>query len=41
MDVVSHDPAQLLADYSRLQAEAQALRDELRSILAKSLSGPY
>jgi type I restriction enzyme M protein len=35
--VVSHDPEQLLADYARLQGEAQVLRDELRDILAKSL----
>ncbi|MEZ5608187.1 MAG: class I SAM-dependent DNA methyltransferase [Burkholderiaceae bacterium] len=33
----SHDPDQLLADYARLQAEAQALRDELKGILAQSL----
>ena len=33
----SHDPEQLLADYARLQGEAQGLRDELRDILAKSL----
>jgi len=38
-DAVSHDPEQLLADYARLQAEAQALRDEMRGILAKSLDG--
>ena len=37
VDVVSHDPEVLLADYARLQAEAQALRDQLRDILAKSL----
>jgi type I restriction enzyme M protein len=37
-DLVSHDPEQLLADYARLQGEAQALRDELKDILAKSLS---
>jgi type I restriction enzyme M protein len=36
---ISHDPEQLLADYARLQGEAQALRDELRGILAKSLAG--
>ena len=34
----SHDPEVLLADYARLQAEAQALRDELKGILAQSLS---
>ncbi|GAB1386668.1 type I restriction-modification system subunit M [Melaminivora sp.] len=33
----SHDPDTLLADYARLQAEAQALRDELKGILAQSL----
>jgi type I restriction enzyme M protein len=32
----SHDPEHLLADYARLQGEAQALRDELKQILAKS-----
>ena len=37
-DLVSHDPAQLLADYARLQGEAQALRDQLRDILEKSLA---
>jgi type I restriction enzyme M protein len=40
VDAVSHDPAQLLADYARLQGEAQALRDELKIILAKSLASP-
>ena len=34
----SHDPGKLLADYARLQAEAQALRDELKGILAQSLA---
>jgi len=34
----SHDPEQLLADYARLQTEAQALRDELKQIFAKSLA---
>lgn len=34
----SHDPEVLLADYARLQSEAQALRDELKGILAQSLS---
>ncbi|MEY4507226.1 MAG: hypothetical protein RL297_1804 [Pseudomonadota bacterium] len=37
--VVSHDPEQLLADYARLQTEAQSLRDQLKSILAQSLGG--
>jgi type I restriction enzyme M protein len=40
VDDVSHDPAQLLADYARLQGEAQALRDELKKILAKSPASP-
>jgi type I restriction enzyme M protein len=38
-DVATHDPEQLLADHARLQAEAQALRDELKAILAQSLGG--
>ncbi|MDP3923739.1 MAG: SAM-dependent DNA methyltransferase, partial [Hydrogenophaga sp.] len=38
-DVVSHDPDTLLADYARLQSEAQTLRDQLKAILAESLSG--
>jgi type I restriction enzyme M protein len=37
---VSHDPEQLLADYARLQTEAQSLRDQLKSILAQSLGAP-
>jgi type I restriction enzyme M protein len=40
VDTVSHDPEQLLADYARLQGEAQALRDELKKILAKSPASP-
>ncbi|MDP3425016.1 MAG: class I SAM-dependent DNA methyltransferase [Burkholderiaceae bacterium] len=36
-DVATHDPEQLLAEHTRLQAEAQALRDELKAILAQSL----
>ena len=39
-DVISHNPEALLADYARLQREAQALRDQLKAILAESLSGP-
>ncbi len=35
----SLDPEALLADYARLQAQAQALRDELKGILAQSLTG--
>jgi type I restriction enzyme M protein len=38
-DVTTHDPDQLLADHTRLQAQAQALRDELKAILAQSLGG--
>lgn len=38
---VSHDPEQLLADQARLQGEAQALRDELTEIFAKSLASPF
>jgi type I restriction enzyme M protein len=37
-EVEDHDPEHLLADYQRLQAEAQALRDELKAILAESLT---
>jgi type I restriction enzyme M protein len=36
-EVATHDPAQLLAEHTRLQAEAQALRDELKAILTQSL----
>ena len=36
-EVATHDPEQLLAEHTRLQAEAQALRDELKAILAQSL----
>jgi len=36
-DAVNHDPDQLLADYARLQHEAQALRDQLKAILSESL----
>ncbi len=39
-EVQDHNPEHLLADYQRLQGEAQALRDELRDILAKSLASP-
>ena len=34
----SHDPDELLADYQRLQAEAQALRDQLKALLGAALS---
>ncbi|RYF24806.1 MAG: SAM-dependent DNA methyltransferase, partial [Comamonadaceae bacterium] len=39
-DAVSHDPAELLADYARLQAEAQALRDQIKGILGAALANP-
>lgn len=35
----SHDPDELLRRYASLQAEAQDLRDQLKAILAESLSG--
>ncbi len=36
---ISHDPDELLAQYGRLTAEAQALRDQLKGILAEALEG--
>ncbi|KIA81974.1 class I SAM-dependent DNA methyltransferase [Chromobacterium violaceum] len=39
-DTVSHDPDELLAQYQALQADAQALRDQLKAILAAALAGP-
>ncbi len=36
-EAVSHDPDQLLTDHARLQRESQALRDQLKAILAQSL----
>ncbi|WP_296511181.1 class I SAM-dependent DNA methyltransferase [Rhodoferax sp.] len=39
-EVTDHNPEHLLADYQRLQGEAQALRDQLKEILAKSLASP-
>ncbi|NKE68096.1 SAM-dependent DNA methyltransferase [Ramlibacter sp. RBP-2] len=36
-DAVNHDPDQLLAEYAKLQHEAQALRDQLKAMLAESL----
>ena len=38
-EAVSHDLDELLRDYARLQAEAQGLRNQLKVILAESLSG--
>ncbi|NTV10973.1 MAG: SAM-dependent DNA methyltransferase, partial [Zoogloea sp.] len=36
-DAIAHDPDALLTEYGRLSAEAQALRDQLKAILAESL----
>ena len=36
-DAVSHDPDELLRDYAQLQADAQAVRNDLKAILAESL----
>jgi type I restriction enzyme M protein len=36
---VSHDPDQLLADYQRLQGEAQGMRDQLKALLGAALNG--
>ena len=38
---VSHDPDELLREYGRQQAEAQALRNQLKAILAESLAGGW
>ncbi|MFN4236061.1 MAG: N-6 DNA methylase [Vogesella sp.] len=38
-ETVSHDPDELLAQYQALQADAQALRDQLKAILAAALAG--
>ena len=34
----SHDPDELLAEYRRLQAEAQGLRDQLKAPLGAALA---
>ena len=34
---VSHDPAQLLADYARMQAGIHDLREQLKAVLAEAL----
>ena len=34
----SHDPDELMAEYRRLQAQAQGIRDELKAILSAALS---
>lgn len=37
-EVISHDPEELLADYSKQQVDIQTLRDQLKGILADALS---
>jgi type I restriction enzyme M protein len=39
VEQVSHDPDELLADYQRLQAEAQRMRDQLKALLGEALNG--
>jgi type I restriction enzyme M protein len=36
---MSHDADELLREYAKLQREAQGLRDQLKAILAESLTG--
>ena len=36
---VSHDPDELLAEFKRLQAEAQGIRDQLKALLGAALGG--
>ena len=36
---VSHNPDELLAEYRRLQAEAQGIRDQLKALLGAALEG--
>jgi len=38
-DVVSHDSEELLADYSKQQADIQKLREQLKDILSNALAG--
>jgi len=38
-EVVSHDPEELLADYTKQQADIQKLRDQLKNILSNALAG--
>lgn len=38
-EIISHDPDELLAQYQALQADAQAIRDQLKTILAAALEG--
>ncbi|MEH6458107.1 MAG: hypothetical protein V7749_17390, partial [Cocleimonas sp.] len=37
-EVISHDPEELLIDYSKQQADIQTLRDQLKGILADALA---
>jgi len=36
-ELINHDPAQMLAEYLRLQDEIQGMRDQLKDILAQSI----
>ena len=36
---VSHDPDELMAEYQRLQAEAQGIRNQFKAILGSALAG--
>jgi len=38
-EIISHDPEELLSDYSKQQADIQVLRDQLKGILSAALSG--
>ena len=38
-EVISHDPEELLADYTKQQADIQKLRDQLKTILSDALTG--
>jgi len=38
-EVITHDPEELLSDYSKQQADIQALRDQLKGILSAALAG--
>ena len=38
-EVISHDPEELLSNYASQQADIQALRDQLKAILANALEG--
>ncbi|UJF20710.1 N-6 DNA methylase [Shewanella sp. OMA3-2] len=37
-EVISHDPLELLTDYAKQQADIQAIRDQLKGILAAALA---